>query len=56
VDPQLLRGHENLDAVEFIKQLNLAALSRYPDTQTIAEESTAWPMCRPDLPRRLGSV
>src|SRR5439155_349512 len=37
-------GHENLAAVEFLKQLNLAAYRDHPDTQTIAEESTAWPM------------
>jgi 1,4-alpha-glucan branching enzyme len=30
--------------VEFVKQLNLAAYRDHPDTQTIAEESTAWPM------------
>ena len=42
--PNSFGGHENLDAVEFIKQLNLAAYRDHPDTQTIAEESTAWPM------------
>ncbi len=31
-------------AVEFLKQLNLAVYRDHPDTQTIAEESTAWPM------------
>src|SRR5256885_9064054 len=40
----LFRSHENLAAVEFLKQLNLAAYREHPDTQTIAEESTAWPM------------
>ena len=37
-------GNENLEAVEFLKQLNLAVYRDHPDTQTIAEESTAWPM------------
>jgi 1,4-alpha-glucan branching enzyme len=42
--PNRFGGHENLEAVEFIKQLNLAAYRDHPDTQTMAEESTAWPM------------
>jgi 1,4-alpha-glucan branching enzyme len=42
--PNRYGGNENLDAVEFLKQLNLAVYRDHPDTQTIAEESTAWPM------------
>jgi 1,4-alpha-glucan branching enzyme len=42
--PNHFGGHENLAAVEFVKQLNLAVYRDHPDTQTIAEESTAWPM------------
>jgi 1,4-alpha-glucan branching enzyme len=42
--PNRFGGHENLEAVEFLKQLNLAAYRDHPATQTIAEESTAWPM------------
>jgi 1,4-alpha-glucan branching enzyme len=42
--PNRFGGHENLEAVEFLKQLNLAAYRDHPDIQTIAEESTAWPM------------
>jgi 1,4-alpha-glucan branching enzyme len=42
--PNRFGGHENLEAVEFLKQLNLAVYRDQPDTQTIAEESTAWPM------------
>jgi len=42
--PNRFGGRENLEAVEFLKQLNLAAYRDHPDTQTIAEESTAWPM------------
>ena len=37
-------GKENLDAILFLRQLNAAAYRDYPDTQTVAEESTAWPM------------
>ncbi len=41
--PNKYGGHENLDAVEFLKNLNLAVYREHRDTQTIAEESTAWP-------------
>jgi 1,4-alpha-glucan branching enzyme len=37
-------GRENLDAVSFLRNLNDAVYRDYPDTQTFAEESTAWPM------------
>ncbi len=37
-------GHENLEAVSFLKELNTAVYRDYPDTQSIAEESTAWPL------------
>ena len=37
-------GRENLDAVSFLRNLNEAIYRDYPDTQTFAEESTAWPM------------
>ncbi len=36
-------GRENLDAVRFLRELNEAVYREHPDTQTIAEESTAWP-------------
>lgn len=36
-------GRENLEAVEFLKKLNERIYSNYPDTMTMAEESTAWP-------------
>jgi 1,4-alpha-glucan branching enzyme len=42
--PNRFGGNENLPAVEFIKQMNLAVYRDHHDTQTIAEESTAWPM------------
>jgi len=37
-------GRENLEAVEFLQTLNKAVYREHPDTLTIAEESTAWPM------------
>jgi len=37
-------GKEDLEAVHFLRTLNEACYRDYPDTQTIAEESTAWPM------------
>ena len=42
--PNEYGGNENLHAIEFIKELNQSIYSRHPDVQTIAEESTAWPM------------
>jgi len=37
-------GNENLGALRFLKRLNEVVYERFPDVQTIAEESTAWPM------------
>jgi len=41
--PNVYGGHENLDAITFLRQLNAAVYREHPDVQTIAEESTAWP-------------
>lgn len=37
-------GNENLEAVQFLQQLNHTTYGAFPDTVMIAEESTAWPM------------
>lgn len=37
-------GRENLEAIAFLRQLNEQIYKEYPDVQTIAEESTSWPM------------
>ncbi|MGH8751223.1 MAG: 1,4-alpha-glucan branching protein GlgB [Burkholderiales bacterium] len=42
--PNVHGERENLDAVSFLRDLNLAVYRDHPDVQTIAEESTAWPM------------
>ncbi len=42
--PNEFGGRENIDAISFLKRLNEVVYERYPDVQTIAEESTAWPM------------
>ncbi len=42
--PNKFGGRENLEAIDFLRRLNTDAYSRHPDTQTIAEESTAYPM------------
>jgi 1,4-alpha-glucan branching enzyme len=42
--PNRFGGRENLDAIEFLKRMNQAVYENFPDVQTIAEESTSWPM------------
>jgi len=43
-EPNEFGGRENLAAVSFLKDLNLELYSRFEGIQTIAEESTAFPM------------
>src|SRR5437660_2421928 len=42
--PNQYGGRENLEALYFLRQLNTDVYQEYPDVQTTAEESTAWPM------------
>jgi 1,4-alpha-glucan branching enzyme len=42
--PNVHGGRENLDALVFLRRLNEEIYRTHPDAQTIAEESTAWPM------------
>ena len=42
--PNQYGGRENLDAVEFIKQLNIVTHEQFPGAIVMAEESTDWPM------------
>jgi 1,4-alpha-glucan branching enzyme len=42
--PNKYGGRENIDAIDFLRRLNAAVYEHFPDTQTIAEESTDWPM------------
>jgi 1,4-alpha-glucan branching enzyme len=42
--PNEYGGRENLEAISFLRRLNEAIYERFPDTQTMAEESTDWPM------------
>ena len=37
-------GRENLEAIDFLRTINTQVFERFPDTQTIAKESTDWPM------------
>ena len=40
--PNQFGGNENLEAIAFLKEFNEMVYQEYPDTITIAEESTAW--------------
>jgi 1,4-alpha-glucan branching enzyme len=42
--PNEYGGRENIKAIHFLQKLNEEVYKNYPGAQTIAEESTAWPM------------
>lgn len=42
--PNEFGGRENLAAMSFLRELNRVVFGRFPGAQTMAEESTAWPM------------
>lgn len=42
--PNQFGGKENLEAISFLKQMNEAIYKEFPDVQTFAEESSAYPM------------
>jgi 1,4-alpha-glucan branching enzyme len=53
--PNQYGGRENLGAIELLRRFNEEVYKTYPDVQTIAEESTDWPMVsRPNYVGGLG--
>ena len=42
--PNAHGGRENLEAIDFLRRFNQDVFGAHPQVQTIAEESTAWPM------------
>ncbi|HSF57359.1 MAG TPA: 1,4-alpha-glucan branching protein GlgB [Candidatus Binatia bacterium] len=53
--PNQYGGRENIEAIGFLRRLNEEVYKNYPDVQTIAEESTSWPMVsRPNYVGGLG--
>jgi len=53
--PNIYGGKENIEAISFLRQLNAEVYREFPDVQTLAEESTAWPMVsRPTYTGGLG--
>ena len=52
--PNRYGGHENLEAVDFIRRFNEQVYAEYPDIVTVAEESTAWGMV--SRPTHLGGL
>ena len=41
--PNIYGGDGNLEAIDFLKELNKAVFSEYSKALMIAEESTSWP-------------
>ena len=54
-EPNIFGGRENLDTISFLKDFNEAVYANYEGVQTIAEESTSFPMVsRPTFAGGLG--
>jgi len=54
-EPNVFGGRENLDTISFLKEFNEAVYSSFEGVQTIAEESTSFPMVsRPTFVGGLG--
>ncbi len=54
-EPNVFGGRENLDTISFLKDFNEAVYANYEGVQTIAEESTSFPMVsRPTFVGGLG--
>ena len=54
-EPNVFGGRENLDTISFLKDFNEAVYANYEGVQTIAEESTSFPMVsRPTFAGGLG--
>ncbi len=41
--PNIHGGNENLEAIDFVRELNTVTHAEHPGTMVIAEESTSWP-------------
>jgi 1,4-alpha-glucan branching enzyme len=52
--PNQYGGRENVEALNFLRQVNQQVYAAFPDVMMIAEESTAWPMV--SRPLYLGGV
>ena len=53
--PNRFGGRENLDAIDFVRQMNTLTHAEHPGSITVAEESTAWPsVSRPTYVGGLG--
>lgn len=54
-EPNCYGGRENLEALSFLRELNVQTHTQHPGTITVAEESTAWPnVSRPTYVGGLG--
>ncbi|MBS1852971.1 MAG: 1,4-alpha-glucan branching protein GlgB [Acidobacteria bacterium] len=52
--PNEYGGRENLEAIGFLRRMNEEAYKEHPEIQTMAEESTSWPMV--SRPTHLGGL